>query len=292
MKPPVFDYCAPRMPEEALSLLAQYGDDGRVLAGGQSLVPLLNFRMARPSVLIDLNLCAGLDYLRVDQDSLVIGPMTRQANAERHHLVHEHCPLLAQAIAFMGHLTIRNRGTVGGSLAHADPCAELPAVAMALDAELIVETTGHRRSLTPDEFFTDSLVTAIEPGEMLREVRFPIRRDGDRHSFVESGVRRADLAIAGIAASVHVTAAGLCENVRVVALGGGPCPVRLTSVQSLIESQHVEDIDIADVSTASRDDVDPPSDLQASSDYRRDLIVALTRDALRNIFADDIGTSV
>ena len=291
MKPPVFDYCAPRTPDEALLLLAQYGDDGRILAGGQSLVPLLNFRMARPSVLIDLNLCAGLDYLRVEQDSLVIGPMTRQANAERHPLVHEHCPLLAQAIGFMGHLTIRNRGTVGGSLAHADPCAELPAVAMALDAEMIVEGNGHRRSLAPDEFFADSLVTAVEPGEMLREIRFPIRRDGDRNSFVESGVRRADLAIAGIAISVHVTAAGQCENVSVVALGGGPCPVRLTSVQALIGGRHVEDINILEVSTASRDDVDPPSDLQASSDYRRDLIVSLTRDALRNVFSDNIGPS-
>jgi carbon-monoxide dehydrogenase medium subunit len=292
MKPPAFDYCAPRTPDEALLLLAQYGDDGRVLAGGQSLVPLLNFRMARPSVLIDLNVCSDLDYLRVDQDSLVIGPMTRQANAERHQLVHKHCPLLAQAIGFMGHLTIRNRGTVGGSLAHADPCAELPAAAMALDAEMIVEGAGHRRSLTTDDFYTDSLVTAIEPGEMLREIRFPIRREGDRHSFIESGVRRADLAIAGIAISVHVTAAGLCENARVVALGGGPCPIRLTSVQSLIDGRRVEDIDIADVSTASRDDVDPPSDLQASSDYRRDLIVSLTRDALRNVFADNIGAFV
>lgn len=290
MKPPVFDYRAPRTPEEALSLLAEYGDDGRVLAGGQSLVPLLNFRMARPTVLIDLNRCADLDYLRVDAGWLVIGPMARQADAERHPLVHRHCPLLARAIGFMGHLTIRNRGTVGGSLAHADPCAELPTAAMALEAEMIVEGAGGRRSLTPDEFFTDSLVTAIEPGEMLREVRFPIRRDGDRHAFVESGVRRADLAIAGIAACVHVNA-GLCERVRVVALGGGTRPVRLSSVQSLIEGRHIRDVDIVEASAASRDEVDPPSDLQAGSDYRRDLIVSLTRDALRTIIADEIDHS-
>jgi CO/xanthine dehydrogenase FAD-binding subunit len=289
MKPPVFDYRAPRTPEETLALLAEYADDGRILAGGQSLMPLLNFRMARPSVLIDLNRCADLDYIRVEDAALVIGPMMRQANAERHPLVFEHCPLLAQALPYMGHLTIRNRGTVGGSLAHADPCAELPTVAFTLDAELIVEGVGGRRSLTPGEFFTDSLVTAIEPGEMLREVRFPIRRKGDRHAFAESGVRRADLAIAGVTACIHVTAAGLCEKARLVALGGGPIPVRLIAVESLIEGRHIGDVDIAEAAAASHDDVDPPSDLQAGSEYRRDLIVSLARDALQSVCAHESG---
>ena len=270
MKPPVFDYRAPRTPEETLALLAEYADDGRILAGGQSLMPLLNFRMARPSVLIDLNRCADLDYIRVEDAALVIGPMMRQANAERHPLVLEHCPLLAQALPYMGHLTIRNRGTVGGSLAHADPCAELPTVAFTLDAELILEGVGGRRSLTPGEFFTDS-------------------RKGDRHAFAESGVRRADLAIAGVTACIHVTAAGLCEKARLVALGGGPIPVRLIAVESLIEGRHIGDVDIAEAAAASHDDVDPPSDLQAGSEYRRDLIVSLARDALQSVCTHESG---
>ena len=288
MKPPIFDYRAPRSPEEALLLLAEFGDDGRVLAGGQSLVPLLNFRMARPSVLIDLNRCKDFSYVHVDDEWLVVGAMTRQADAEQSSLVRRHCPLLVKALAFMGHLTIRNRGTVGGSLAHADPGAELPTVAMALNAQLIVERSGGSRCLSPDDFFVDSLVTAIETGEMLREVRFPVRNEGDRYAFVESGVRRADLAIAGVAAHVRVAPSGQCEMASLVALGGGSRPTRLMSTQSLVEGRHVSTIDISEAAMASRDDVEPPSDLQASSEYRRKLIASLTHDALRQIFADEI----
>jgi CO/xanthine dehydrogenase FAD-binding subunit len=287
MKPPVFEYCAPRTEEEALSILAEAGDDGRILAGGQSLVPLLNFRMARPAVLIDLNRCDDFSYLRVEGDSLVIGPMTRQAEAEFSPLVRQHCPLLADALPHMGHLTIRNRGTVGGNLAHADPGAELPAVAMALNAEMIVAGAGGHRSLTPDDFFIDSLVTAIEPGEMLREIRFPVLRSGDRHAFVESGVRRADLAIAGVAAQAHVDPHGICDAISLVALGGGTRPTRLALVENAVRGRSIDEIDLDEAAALSRDDVDPPSDLQADSDYRRDLIAALTRAALAQLLTNE-----
>jgi CO/xanthine dehydrogenase FAD-binding subunit len=287
MKPPVFEYRAPRTEDEALAFLAEAGDDGRILAGGQSLVPLLNFRMARPAVLIDLNRCAGLSYLHLEGDELVIGPMTRQAEAEFSPLVREHCPLLADALPHMGHLTIRNRGTIGGNLAHADPGAELPAVAMALNAQMIVTGAGARRSLTTDDFFIDSLVTAIEPGEMLREIRFPTRRPGDRHAFVESGVRRADLAIAGVAAYAHVASEEICDSISLVALGGGTRPTRLVSVENALRNRAFDGIDPGEIATLARADVDPPSDLQAGSDYRRDLLTALTRTALTKLFAKE-----
>lgn len=284
MKPPVFEYCAPRSADEALALLAQHGEDGRILAGGQSLVPLLNFRMARPSVLIDLNRCPELSYLRLEQDAIVIGAMTRQAEAEHSGLVQEHCPLLREGLAYMGHPTIRHRGTIGGSLAHADPGAELPALAMALNAAIVLQSAGARRTLTPEDFFIDSLVTAIEPGEMLVEVRFPVRRDGDRHAFVESGVRRADLAIAGIAARVNVDTSGFCRAASIVALGGGARPTRLVSVEAALLGRHEREVRIGDVAAASNDDIDPPSDLQAGADYRRKLLVTLTQRALTRLF--------
>jgi aerobic carbon-monoxide dehydrogenase medium subunit len=290
MKPPLFEYRAPHTSEETLALLAKYGDEGRVLAGGQSLVPLLNFRMARPACLIDLNRCSEFDYLRLEEESVVIGAMTRQADAENSRLVHEHCPLLAEALTFMGHPTIRNRGTVGGSLAHADPGGELPAVAMALGAEIVLERTGGKRSLTPEKFFIDSLVTAIETGEVLREARFPARRTGDRHAFVESGVRRADLAIAGVAAQIRVAPSGICDKISFVALGGGTRPTRLSSVETAVEGRNIADIDIGDVAGACREDVDPPSDLQATGEYRRELLVSLTRRALKKLFDDEAKT--
>jgi carbon-monoxide dehydrogenase medium subunit len=291
MKPPIFEYRAPQTSEETLALLANHGDDARLLAGGQSLVPLLNFRMARPTFLIDMNRCSEFSYLRLEEDVVVIGAMTRQADAENSLLVRQHCPLLADALAFMGHPTIRNRGTIGGSLAHADPGAELPTVAMALGAEIILEgASGGKRSLSPDEFFVDSLVTAIETGEMLREARFPVRCPGERHAFVESGVRRADLAVAGVAARVRVDPSGICDKVSVVALGGGTRPTRLTSVEAAVEGKNIADIDVRDVASACREDVDPPSDLQATAEYRSELLVSLTRQALKKLFDDEVKT--
>jgi CO/xanthine dehydrogenase FAD-binding subunit len=288
MKPAVFEYCVPRSAEEALSLLAEYGDEGRILAGGQSLVPLLNFRLSRPSYLIDLNRCAELGYVRHEQGQIIIGAMVRQSEAEYSELVRKHCPLLREALAYMGHPTIRHRGTVGGSLAHADPGAELPTIAMALGAEIVLRSAKTRRTLTPDEFFLDSLVTAIEPDEMLVEARFPVRQDSDRHAFVESGVRRADLAIAGVAAQINVDSSGVCTAASIVALGGGTRPTRLPSVEAEITGRHERDVKIGETAAASEGDVDPPSDLQASTEYRRKLIATLTRRALQKLFPDGV----
>jgi len=284
MKPSPFAYHDPASLEEVLALLAAAGDDSRVLAGGQSLVPLLNFRMARPSALIDLNRCAELDYIRLDGAEVVIGAMTRQWDAEHSDIVVKHCPLLPAALFYMGHAAIRNRGTVGGSLAHADPGAELPAAAMALNASIILQSINGRRTLTSNEFFLDSLVTAIEPGEVLIEARFPVHKHGQRTAFVESGVRRADLAIAGIAAHIDVDASGTCTAAQFVALGGGTRPTLLPSVAAALIGRNEHDLSFQDAVEACNDDVDPPSDLQASADYRRKLLTALTRRALQQLF--------
>jgi len=284
MKPASFAYHDPTSLEEVLALLAEAGDDGRVLAGGQSLVPLLNFRMARPSVLVDLNRCAELDYVRHEGDEIAIGAMTRQWDAEHSDVVAKHCPLLPAGLFYMGHAAIRNRGTVGGSLAHADPGAELLTIAMAMNAGIVLQSANGKRRLTPDEFFLDSLVTAIEPGEILVEARFPVHRPGQRTAFVESGVRRADLAIAGIAAHVDVDPSGTCTAAQFVALGGGTRPTPLPSVAAALTGRNERDLSFEDAIDACNDDIDPPSDLQASADYRRKLLAALTRRALEQLF--------
>ena len=180
MKPAKFAYLAPATVEEALAALAAYGDDARPLAGGQSLVPLMNMRIARPAVLVDLNRVAGLDGIGVEGDTLVLGTMVRQAVAERDPLVAAACPLLKQTLRYVGPPATKNRGTVGGSLAHADPLAELPGAALVLGAELVVGSTRGRRALTPEEFYVAELTTALEPGEMLREIRIPRAAAGAR----------------------------------------------------------------------------------------------------------------
>jgi CO/xanthine dehydrogenase FAD-binding subunit len=250
-------------------------------------MPLLSFRMARPAYLVDLNRCEELSYIRQDRDVLAIGAMTRQSEAEHADAVHRHCPLLRSALRHMGHPTIRNRGTVGGSIAHADPGAELPTVAVALKAEIMLQSAKAMRTVAAADFFVDSLVTVVEPDELVVEVRFPLHRPGDRVAFAESGVRRMDLAIAGVAVHLHVDESDVCSAASVVALGGGTRPTRLTSVEAALVGRSRSDIDIRAAARTSQDDVDPPGDLQASRAYRQDLIVALTRDALSSALSKE-----
>ncbi|MBO0727983.1 MAG: FAD binding domain-containing protein, partial [Acidimicrobiaceae bacterium] len=173
MKPPPFEYFAPRSKDEALSLLAEH-EEAKVLAGGQSLVPLLALRLARPSALIDLGTVPGLEYIRRNDGHVAIGAMTRERVAERSDVVASDVPLLADALPLVGHVAIRNRGTVGGSAAHADPSAEIPAVALALDAEFVAASAGSERTIPAAEFFQGFFTTSLEPEEVLTEIRFPV----------------------------------------------------------------------------------------------------------------------
>jgi carbon-monoxide dehydrogenase medium subunit len=203
VKPPPFDYAAPTTLDEALELLAAHAEDEpRVLAGGQSLVPLMNFRLAQPRYLVDLRLIEGLRGIRADGDALVIGAMARQSDVQRAAEVLVGTPLLAEALGHVGHAPIRNSGTVGGSLAHADPAAELPAVALALDAELVAAGPGGTRRIPAAEFFTGPFSTALEPGEILTEARFPHRGGG--HAFVEFAQTHGSFALVGVAAVVEL----------------------------------------------------------------------------------------
>ncbi|MGH2349922.1 MAG: FAD binding domain-containing protein [bacterium] len=278
MKPAPFEYAAPDSVDEAIALLGEYGQDGKVLAGGQSLVPLMNFRLARPRVLIDLNRVAGLDYIRRANGAVAIGAMTRQRTVERATEVREHVPLLWEAIRYVGHPQIRNRGTIGGSLAHADPSAELPAVAAAAGATLVTRSPRGERTLPAEEFFVSYLTTAMEPDELLVEIRIPTH-DRAGTAFLEVARRHGDYALAGVAAMVTVRA-GRCEDVRLVFTGVGPVPVRIPEAEAALAGVPPEETAFTEVARIVADRLDPDSDIHASAAYRKHVAGVLTGRAL------------
>ena len=286
MKPAPFDYLAPRSAEEAIEHLAQYGGDARLLAGGQSLIALLNLRLARPAALIDLGCCAELDYLRREGQWLVIGPMTRQTTAEHSPLVREHCQLMARAMPFVGPPVIRNRGTIGGTLAHADRVAELPGVALALDASFIAQGPKGKRSIAATDFFVDDLTTALAADEMLREVRFPISAPTSRSAFVEASNRHHDLAIVGIALQLDEVIEGRCAGARIAAVGLGAAPVRLSEAERRLTEGRINDSTIADAAAMSLEGIEPDDDLHAAAEYRRMVTPRLVERALRMALAE------
>jgi carbon-monoxide dehydrogenase medium subunit len=279
VKPAKFSHYAPDSVSEVAALLSRFGDDARPLAGGQSLVPLMNMRIARPTVLVDLNRCRALDYVRVEKDHLAIGAMVRQAAAERTTAILDYTPLLAETLRFTGPRTVRNRATIGGSIAHADPVAELPGAAIALDASIIIESTNGARTIPAADFFVAQLTTAIEPGEFVREIRVPKAAAGARYAFIESGVRQEGVAIAGVAASLVMTN-DRCASARIVAIGVSPVPARLTAVEAAIVGQSLTPERMAKAAADAPVNIDPIDDIHASAHYRRRLTVTLAERAL------------
>jgi len=281
VKPARFDYVAPRTLDEVLARLAEFGDDAKLLAGGQSLVPAMNMRLARPKVLIDLGRVPDVDDIRADNGTLVLGALVRQRAAERSELVHRETPLLAQALPFIGHPTIRNRGTVGGSLAHADPAAELPAVVAALDGDLVVASAKGRRVVKPSAFFASYLTTTLEPHEMLLEVRLPRATATSRFAFVEFSRRHGDFALVGVAVALDVDATNVCRAARVALVGVGPGPVHATQAERSLAGRAVSDPVIREAAESASKEIDPQTDIHATSHYRRRLAAALVEDAVR-----------
>ena len=278
MKPAPFDYYAPESAAEALDLLARYGADARLLAGGQSLVPLLNFRLSAPAVIVDLNRASDLAYIREERGRLRIGAMTRQRAIEFSPLVRSRLPLLAEATRWVGHLPTRTRGTIGGSLAHSDPAAEYPAVAVALDGEVVIRNPGGERVIRASDFFVGFMSAALGPGEMLIEVRLTVPPDSG-WAFEEFSRRRGDFAIVGVAAIVTVEG-NRCRTARLAVCGAAPSAMRLRGAEEILESERVDDRSVNDAAARAAELVDPGADLHASVDYRRHLTRVLTRRAL------------
>ena len=279
MKPPKFDYHAPRTVDEAVALLARYGGDAKPLAGGQSLVPLLNFRLARPAALIDLNRIAALAGIRETAGQVAFGAMTRQRAVEFSPVVARRLPLLAEATRWVGHLPIRSRGTIGGSIAHADPSAEYPAVLTALGGTVVARGPKGERVLTSAELFETYLTTTLGPDEMLTEVRLPAMPAGAGWAFEEFARRHGDFAIVGIAAALWRD--GGRWTARLATAGAGPVPVRLRGAEEIIERDGVGDGALAAAAARAAELVQPDGDIHASADYRRNLTRVLTARALK-----------
>jgi aerobic carbon-monoxide dehydrogenase medium subunit len=279
VKPPPFEYLAPRSLDEAVAALAEHGDEAKAMAGGQSLVPLLAFRLARPSVIVDLNGIGGLDGARLDGDTLELGALTRQRDVERLPGLRERCPMIVEAIEQVGHVAIRNRGTVGGSLAHADPAAELPAALLALDATAVIAAPGGRRRVPLVGFFVGLLTTALAPDEILVGVEIPDARRA-AWGFREIARRAGDFAIAGVAAVVRGDD-GRCTDARLVAIGAGDRPLRLGAAEAALVGAELSSALPARAAATTGEDCRPPDDVHASAEYRTHLVSVLTEQVVR-----------
>jgi aerobic carbon-monoxide dehydrogenase medium subunit len=280
LKPAPFEYVAPGSLEEALSVLQENVSDGRILAGGQSLIPLLNLRLAKPKVLIDLNCLSGLDGIHETAEFLSIGAMTRQSTIERSTAVQERCPLLAEAVGHIGHVAIRHRGTIGGSLAHNDPAAELPAVALVLDAKFEIVRRGETRAVAAEDFFVDYFTTALGPDELLHNLLLPPLKPSSGYALEEITRRHGDFAIVGVAVVLDLDESEAIRDARIALFGVAPTAVRARAVEAALQGQKPDADVLRGAAALLSDSLDPPSDIHASSAYRKRVGAVLTARAL------------
>lgn len=282
MKPPRFDYFDPETVEEVLSLLHEYGDDAKVLAGGQSLVPLLNLRLARPAVIVSLRRLTSLDELSEANGVLRIGALTRQATLERSSVVARRSPLLREAVRYIGHPQIRNRGTVGGSAVHADPAAELPTALVVLDAVFQVESRDGSRRIQARDFFRGYLTTSLAPDELLVAIELPTQPKAAGIAFEEFARRPGDFALGGAAATISLDRTGACSGAAIGLLAAGPVPLRAVDAESILIGQRINPDSARAAAAAAVADIKPIADVHGDSGYRRAVVAAMCRRAILN----------
>jgi CO/xanthine dehydrogenase FAD-binding subunit len=286
MKPPRFHYCSPRILDEALVLLDQYGEEIKVLAGGQSFVPLLNMRLAAPAYIVDINHISELHYFETEPDYLAIGAIARQRQIERSVLVQEKHPMLVEVIKHIGHMQIRNRGTVVGSVAHADPAAELPALLACLDGEVLAQSMHGERVIKAEDFFSGYLSTTLEAGEMLTEVRFPWLAPQAGWSFIEFARRAGDYALVGAMAVLTPGPDDSCKSANIAYLGVAGSPIRARAVEQILIGTKLDAQTLDVAAGAARDVVgEDMQDVHATVEYRRELASELTRRVLKQAWA-------
>jgi aerobic carbon-monoxide dehydrogenase medium subunit len=279
MKLPAFDYACPATLAEAVALLAANAD-AKAIAGGQSLVPMLAFRVASPSLLVDLRRLPGLDRIAAGDDGVRLGALVRWRDILADARLARAHPLLLAAVRHVAHYQIRNRGTVGGSLAHADPAAELPGIAVACDGEIAVTGRSGARVIAAKDFFLGALTTALAPDEIITELRLPAWPAARRSGFEEFALRRGDFALAAAAVFYDRDAAGRAMRAHVGVIGVGERPVRLPSVEAVLDGARIDDGVIARAAAAASAAVDPPDDIHASAAYRRALVGTMVERAL------------
>jgi aerobic carbon-monoxide dehydrogenase medium subunit len=282
MKPAKFDYYDPKSLEEALALLDCNPDDAKVLAGGQSLMPLLNMRLARPNIVVDINQIKELNYVRASDGGIAIGAIARQRALQTEKLIAERVPILQEAAYYIAHPQIRSRGTICGSIAHADPAAELPALALALDAEMTLTSAKATRTVGAETFFQSFFTTALEANEILTEVRFPAPLKDSAWSVIEISRRHGDFAIAGIVAGLSLDPdRQVIRRARLVYFGVGPTPIRVPAAEEALIGQAALEPTFEAAAQSAKQGIDPTNDIHATEEYRRAVAATLTKRALR-----------
>ncbi|MEH7253601.1 xanthine dehydrogenase family protein subunit M [Neobacillus niacini] len=281
MKPAVFDYLRPSTLNEALTFLDEYGYDAKLLAGGQSLIPMMNMRLARPRFLIDMNRIDELNYIRIENERINIGGLTRHFSVEMSPIIEQFSPMLSEGMKLIGHSQIRSRGTIGGSIVHADPTAELPVMLTALEGTVTVVSSEGEREIEPDDLFLTYLTTTIEPNEILTKVSIPIIQARTGHSIEEFTLRKGDFAIVLAAASVTLDEEGAIEKVILCIGGVDGIPVRLDDVTDLMVGLVPNEEMIDEVCSGIADLLEPEPDIHASADYRKELSVVMSARVLK-----------
>ena len=279
MKPAPFLYERPTSVAAVLDLLAQSDDGTKILAGGQSLVPMMNFRLAKPERLIDINRLPGLDYIRRDGNEIVIGALARHTDVKASEVVAAGCPLMHAAYEWVAHSAVRNRGTLCGNLCHADPASEMPAVMLAVGATFVVRSKSSERKISAEQFFHGLYETALKPNEMLVEVRIPVIAQGQSWGFREVSMRKGDFAWASVATILTVQA-GKIGSAAIAAAGVGACAQRLTSVETAITGASADTATFARAGKLAFDAVNPADDASNSAQYRRELVRTLVERTL------------
>jgi carbon-monoxide dehydrogenase medium subunit len=284
VKPAKFEYHTPASVDEALAIMGRYDGEARVLAGGQSLVPLMNFRLATPRAIVDLNRIAELAYVGEDGEIVRIGSMTRQRRLEFEPLVAAKLPLLREALRWVGHLPTRSRGTIGGSIAHADPSAEIPMVLQALEGEIVARGSQGERRIAAQNLFHAALTTSLAPLEIITEVRLPAMPAQAGYAVEEFARRKGDFAIAAVAVTL-VRDGERCTKARLATAGVGPIPIRLRDAEAVLEQKGLSEDAITEAADKAAAEVDPVSDLNGSAEYRRHLTGVLTSRAVAKAIA-------
>ncbi len=282
MKPASFNYIRAKTVDEVLAALNEHSD-AKILAGGQSLIAMMNLRLVKPEYLVDINHISDLDYIRLEDNELAIGALTRHSTAASSDLVRENCPLMAAAYGYIAHKAVRNRGTVGGNVCHADPASENPAVAIASEAKMILRNSNGERKVAADDFFIGLYETSANQNELLTEIRIPKAKLGQGFSFQEVSARKGDFAIVCVAASIKIENE-TCSEARIVASGVGEKATRLTTAEEVIKNSPANSESINLAANEARTFIDPPSDFHADSEYRKDLAFTLTKRALEEAY--------
>lgn len=285
MKPAAFEYHVPDSIEHALNLKNQYGNEAKILAGGQSLVPAMNFRIIQPGMLIDLNQAVELSYIREDGNAIRVGAMTRERQVEFDPSIAKRIPLLTEAAPFIAHPQIRNRGTIGGSIVNADPAAELPVLMLALNARLKARNVSSERWIDAQDFFAGMFTTALAPDEVLVEIELPFMPPLTGWSFMEVAPRAGDYALMGVAAMVTLDKKGKCKQAKLVYLNAGDGPVDAQEAAKFLEGETLNDKLIESAAAlASEKEINPFGNVHTSPEFQRHLAKVLTKKALKQAF--------